>query len=411
VPPGMIGSLIHPMIGSMIGADTANTCQLSAAVSDELRSDSCAKGITWEPRDLREEASPPPTPPCDQASGGGEERAGPNLVQRRSRQEIEALPDTEAAAALQLINVKPAQIIELAHMPCVTVEAAIADGRARPGIRDLAGWVVSLLRTHRDYGWKITPPAPAPDSPEDLRAAFARYAAEQTAEQEAEQHTVFAGIERRFDDPPAPEPADSSRSVVKLWNAVLATMQCQVSRPEFNTWIRRAVLLSIEHGIATIGVSSAIVKDGLENRYAGALREVIRMLVGFPIQLRFVIREQSVAARPVGEAQELSGPPPDPPEESVPTIAAQQAPASSVNHRPDWISAAHWGALPTLLRAALIGAILSDGAVQAVSPHLTRLIEMRYAHEVTALIAAAEDHDPSPAVEVIGDEEGDTTIK
>jgi hypothetical protein len=392
VPPGMIGSLIHPMIGSLIGSDAANTCPASAAVSDEPRSDGSAKGITWESRDPREEANPPLPPSHCTANGGGAKAIVQKSVQRRRSQEIELLPDTEAAAALQAINVKPAQIIELAHMPLATVEAAITDGRGRRGIRDLAGWVVSLLRTHRDYGWKITPPAPAPDSPEDLRAAFARYAAEQGAEQ----HTVSADIEQRFDDSPPPEPADSSLNIVKLWNTVLATMRIQVSRPEFNTWLRHAILLSIENGIATISAPSTFVKDGLENRYAGALREVIRMLIGFPIQLRFVIHEQNVAARPVGEVQELAGPASDLLEESIPTIAAQQTPASGVNHRPDWISPMHWGRLPTLLRAALIGSTLSDGAVQAVSPHLTRLIEMRYAHEVTALIAAARNCDPPP---------------
>ncbi len=388
VPPGMIGSLIHPMIGSMIGPDTAQPSVATAAASDEMRSDGRAEGITWESRDQREIANPPPTPSRHEASGGGgAETIAQKTARRRRSRESEPIPSTATAAALQAINVKPAQIIELAHMPLATVEAAISDGRARPGIRDLAGWVVSLLRTHRDYGWKITPPAPAPDSPEDLRAAFARYA----AEQEAEQRTVFADIERRFDDPPPPEPADSSLNIVKLWNTVLATMQVQVARPEFNTWIRRASMLSIENGIATISAPSAFVKDGLENRYAGALCEVIRMLVGFPIQLRFVIREQNVAAGPVDEVNELAAPSSEPPDEAAPTIAAEQeAPASAVNHRPDWIGAAHWGTLPTMLRAALIGATLSDGTVQAVSSHLTRLIERHYAREVSAVIMTIE---------------------
>src|SRR4029453_11981046 len=132
-------------------------------------------GITWEHRDPSDAANPPP-PPVDKNGGGGAEilhKAEP----RRQHQEGYILPDTEAATALQAINVKPAQIAELAHMPLTTVETAIADGRARPGVRDLAGWVVSLLRAHRDYGWRIMPPTPAPDSPEALSEAFARYAA------------------------------------------------------------------------------------------------------------------------------------------------------------------------------------------------------------------------------------------
>jgi hypothetical protein len=316
------------------------------------------------------------------------------------------LPNTEAASALQAINVKPAQIVELAHMPLATVAAVIADGRARSGIRDLAGWVVSLLRTHRDYGWKITPPAPAPDSPEARQAAFVRYAADQGAEQQA----APSDSERWFDHPPPPTPADSALNIMKLWNTVLATMQVQVSRPEFNTWIRRAMLLSIENSVATISAPSAFVKEGLENRYAGALRELIRMLVGFPIQMRIVIHEQNTAAGPVDEVQELAVPVPNPPEEAALADAVgQSTPPPAADPRPDWISAAQWGTLPAMLRAALIGSTVVDGTVQALSPHLTKLIEMRYAREVAALItavepglclasatrvASAKDHDP-----------------
>jgi hypothetical protein len=97
------------------------------------------------------------------------------------------LPDTPSARALQAINVLPTQVRELAELPIEVISAAIADGRSRPGVRDLAAWVVSLLRAHRDDGWTIQPPAPKPDSPEALRAAFAQYAAEQEAERLAQQ--------------------------------------------------------------------------------------------------------------------------------------------------------------------------------------------------------------------------------
>jgi hypothetical protein len=75
--------------------------------------------------------------------------------------------------------------------------------------------MVSLLRTHRDYGWKITPPAPTPDSPEALSVAFARY----TAEQAAEQRVAIDDNEPRCDDPPPPEPADSVLNIMKLMYA------------------------------------------------------------------------------------------------------------------------------------------------------------------------------------------------
>jgi chromosomal replication initiator protein len=78
-------------------------------------------------------------------------------------------------------------------------------------------------------------------------------------------------------------------NLVKIWNSTLGTMQVQTSRHEFNTWLRRASLLGIENGTATIGAPSAFFKEGLENRYIGPLRELISNLAGFPVQVRVVI--------------------------------------------------------------------------------------------------------------------------
>ena len=98
---------------------------------------------------------------------------------------------------------------------------------------------------------------------------------------------------------------------MKLWNTVLATMQGQVARSEFNTWLRPARLLSLEQSIATISVPSPLVKERLEHHYAGALRELLGMLVGMPISVRIVIRALDVATGRADEAQELAVSPVD----------------------------------------------------------------------------------------------------
>ncbi|MFO7166749.1 MAG: chromosomal replication initiator protein DnaA [Chloroflexota bacterium] len=78
-------------------------------------------------------------------------------------------------------------------------------------------------------------------------------------------------------------------NLTKIWNATLGTLQVQTSRQEFNTWLRRASLISVENGVATIGTPSAFYKEGLESRYSGALRELLSSLVGFPVTIRVVI--------------------------------------------------------------------------------------------------------------------------
>lgn len=81
-------------------------------------------------------------------------------------------------------------------------------------------------------------------------------------------------------------------TLVRLWNRVLNTMQVQISRHEFNTWIRRTSLLSIANGVATIGTPSAFFKEGFENRYIGAVRSLISDLYIPVKQVRVVITEE-----------------------------------------------------------------------------------------------------------------------
>jgi hypothetical protein len=399
LPPGMIGCLIAPMIGSMIGSTAANASPATTAASEEMRSAVHSGGITWESSDPGDAANPPPAPQRHEVNGGGGVAAvGQKAIRRRQHPAVQLLPDTETAAALQAINVKPAQIVELAHIPPAIVAAAIADGRARPGIRDLAGWVVSLLRTHRDYGWQIKPPVSAHESPEALSVAFARYAAQQEAARCAEPDQA--------ETPRAPERADEEdrrlagsapQPLVQLWNDVQAAMRTRITRQEFNTWIRPAVLQSIDQGIAIISAPSVGIKEGLEQRYTAPLRDLLAALLRAPIQLRVTIQikaDEADACMADAAGATLGGETP----ELLVTRAQFGATRTSVrrmdaltpapDHRPDWIGAGQWAALPAMLRAALIGSIVVEGTVQAISPHLTRLITTRYAREVVAIIGA-----------------------
>jgi hypothetical protein len=81
-------------------------------------------------------------------------------------------------------------------------------------------------------------------------------------------------------------------TLVRLWNRVLNTLQVQMSRHEFNTWVRRTALLSIANGIATIGAPSAMFKEGFEHRYIGAVRGLISDLYVPIKQVRVVITRE-----------------------------------------------------------------------------------------------------------------------
>jgi chromosomal replication initiator protein len=93
-------------------------------------------------------------------------------------------------------------------------------------------------------------------------------------------------------------------NLTKIWNAALGTLQVQTSRQEFNTWLRRASLISVDNGVATIGTPSAFYREGLESRYSGPLRELLSSLVGFPVAVRVVIASPSFRADPAAIGRE-----------------------------------------------------------------------------------------------------------
>jgi hypothetical protein len=423
VPKDMIGSLIGPMIDPMIGHEpAAKTASAASGQAKTGQRHSFDRSHGLEELYERHE-NPPPSPPLA-LGGGGEQDQNNNdqkaghaqqskdiiepkrrirsaLPEARSAQEL-ILPDTDSARALMAINILPEQIIELSHLSLTTIQAAIRDGQSRQGIRDLAGWVVHLLRNVRDHGWRVQPPSPHPDSPEALSAAWARYAAEQAAEYKGEPEILYhdplaaddgaampddtekdATAQMRLispEHPPtvAPVPVDLDR----LWKATLATLQLQTARQEFNASFRGVVLRAVEGGVAMIAVPGAGIKETLENRYLGLLREILEYHLGCPVQVRIRLQgartESDYAHDPRSTIRATA----------CDRRAIDMPSTAAVEHdtRPAWIELARWEMLPRMLRAALIGSTLEEGVVRGKTDYLHCLLQARYATEVAALL-------------------------
>jgi hypothetical protein len=197
-----------------------------------------------------------------------------------------------------------------------------------PSIESVPGWVVEALRRHRDEGWPIPEPRKRanPATPIDVERYIGGEYGDlfmrgsdlsdlddtdielvQTGGQSSAQGTepnlvqMGAGVATQGDhqaDDLAPADGQLEElavgdaghmTLVRLWNHVLNTMQLQTSRNEFNTWVRRTSLLSIANGVATVGAPSAFFKEGFENRYLGAVRDLISDLYVPVNQVRVVI--------------------------------------------------------------------------------------------------------------------------
>jgi hypothetical protein len=206
------------------------------------------------------------------------------------------VPDTDATRLLPAFDVRPAQQIELAGLPDTVVEHAIADGRARQGIRDLAGWVVYVLRQRRDHGWSPPPPVPRVDAPETLGTYFRQLVKEQAAGRETVQAHEHSSAERSPEvlSPPAqatPPPKPAQPSLAELWQDTLASLRLRLPREVYQTCVRQATLISYVDGSVTIGVADRRTKDLLEYGYLAALRFAFGDALGREVEVRIVIEQ------------------------------------------------------------------------------------------------------------------------
>jgi|GEM_PF-1307969 len=391
VPTAMIGSLIGSMIAPLIGhpdQDVATDSALESAKTESLLSRNRSHGLDQDQE--HEEIHPPPPHPS-RADGGGKTYQQNLAITTRSSDRIrEGTPpiDTESAQALKTINMLPAQITELADLPLDLIRAAIRDGQARPGVRDLAGWVVHLLRNARDHGWTVQPPTLHPDSPEALRAAFTRYAlahAPDAGEQASctdAADSAFAATDDRPTDRGTPTHTDDP---VLLWEQVLTALQAQVGRHAFHAYLQRTSLLALTDGIATISVPDAQVKEALENHYLGPLRELLGAYLGSAAQVRIVVRAPMLAAG-AADAPRAGG---QLPQDLRPAVRSGDV--ADAELRPAWIPPVCWQQLSRVLRALLLGSTLEAGTLQCKTPYLTALVRTRYAAEIAAIVSSVDE--------------------
>jgi hypothetical protein len=290
---GVIGRPIGGVIGQLIGAAPEQHQSFSASERLERPQRLRRPTIPGIVRDSSDSLTPPPTPA---APGGGGRPTPPKRRTGPPRPIAALVPDTEATQLLRTISVRPAQQIELAGMTLSMVEAAIADGRARQGIRDLAGWVVYLLRQRRDHGWTPPPPAPRADAPEALGAYFTQLATEQTRARESEkpQERPPATHPPEVASPPAPATpppaAAHSPSLAELWQNTLTTLRLRLPREMYQACVRQAELVNTTGDTVTIGVTDLRTKDKLQFAYSGPLRLALSDTLGHDVTVRVVLR-------------------------------------------------------------------------------------------------------------------------
>ncbi len=86
----------------------------------------------------------------------------------------------------------------------------------------------------------------------------------------------------------------------QVWRAALGELQVSLSPANFETWLRDTSLIEVDGPRFRIAVPNGFAKDWLETRYRSLISQTLARIVGYSVQVEFVV--SSVAAAPAAAA-------------------------------------------------------------------------------------------------------------
>src|SRR5262245_392878 len=89
-------------------------------------------------------------------------------------------------------------------------------------------------------------------------------------------HPHTAGSHRRMD-------------AKQVWRAALGELQVSLSPANYETWLRDTQLVDVEDNRFRISVPNGFAKDWLETRYRSLISQTLAKIVGYSVQIEFVI--------------------------------------------------------------------------------------------------------------------------
>ena len=100
----------------------------------------------------------------------------------------------------------------------------------------------------------------------------------------------------------------------QVWRAALGELQVSLSPANFETWLRDTQLVDVDEQHFRIAVPNGFAKDWLESRYRSLISQTLARIVGYSVQVEFVIGSAPetpadpdggpVAAAPAGSARQ-----------------------------------------------------------------------------------------------------------
>lgn len=83
-----------------------------------------------------------------------------------------------------------------------------------------------------------------------------------------------------------------------LWEVTLGSLELQVSRPSFSTWLKQTIGISWDGSSLVVGAHSSFVAEWLEKRMSVLVEEAVSKIVAFPVDVRFKVVTSFDASQP-----------------------------------------------------------------------------------------------------------------
>jgi chromosomal replication initiator protein len=88
----------------------------------------------------------------------------------------------------------------------------------------------------------------------------------------------------------------------QVWRAALGELQVALSPANYETWLRDTQLVDVDDNRFRISVPNGFAKDWLDTRYRSLISQTLARIVGYSVQVEFVVRSVPSTANVPGDA-------------------------------------------------------------------------------------------------------------
>jgi chromosomal replication initiator protein len=93
----------------------------------------------------------------------------------------------------------------------------------------------------------------------------------------------------------------------QVWRAALGELQVSLSPANFETWLKETSLVDVDDQRFRIAVPNGFAKDWLEQRYRSLISQTLARIVGYSVQVEFVVNAEATNGHDAPAPAEASG--------------------------------------------------------------------------------------------------------